>query len=145
MESPVLSRAVINVVSQISYSLCVAERDCSLCIWIRKSRKMEGTHREAVNTVCPRSTSSVNVQYTVRYFIAKYIYLSWAGIASRYGLDGPGIESRWERDFPHPSRPFLGPTQPPVERVPVLFPGVKRSGHGVVHPPAYCDEVKERV
>jgi hypothetical protein len=25
------------------------------------------------------------------------------GVATRYGLDGPGIESRWRRDFPHPS------------------------------------------
>jgi hypothetical protein len=25
------------------------------------------------------------------------------GIAIRYGLDGPGIECRWERDFPHRS------------------------------------------
>ena len=32
-----------------------------------------------------------------------------------YGLDGPGIESRWERDFPHLSRPAMGPTQPPVQ------------------------------
>ena len=34
-------------------------------------------------------------------------------IATRYGLDGPGIESRWGRDFPQPSRPALGPTQSP--------------------------------
>jgi hypothetical protein len=26
---------------------------------------------------------------------------SIAGIATAYGLDGPGIESRWGRDFPH--------------------------------------------
>jgi hypothetical protein len=32
------------------------------------------------------------------------------GIATRYGLDGPGIESRCGRDFPHPFRPALGPT-----------------------------------
>ena len=31
-------------------------------------------------------------------------------IATRCGLDGPGIESRCRRDFPHPSRPALGPT-----------------------------------
>jgi len=32
-------------------------------------------------------------------------------IAAREGLDGPGIESRRGRDFPHPSRPALGPIQ----------------------------------
>ena len=33
------------------------------------------------------------------------------GIATRYGLDGPEIESLRGRDFSHPSRPALGPTQ----------------------------------
>ena len=37
------------------------------------------------------------------------------GVATGYGLDGPGIDSRWERDFPYLSRPALGPTQPPVQ------------------------------
>jgi hypothetical protein len=32
-----------------------------------------------------------------------------------YGLGGLGIESRWRRDFPHLSRPALGPTQSPVQ------------------------------
>ena len=39
---------------------------------------------------------------------------SSVGVATRYGLDGPGIESRWGRVFQHPSRPALGSTQPPV-------------------------------
>ena len=38
-----------------------------------------------------------------------------AGIATRYGLDGPGMEPRWWRDFPHPSTPALEPTQPPTQ------------------------------
>jgi hypothetical protein len=47
------------------------------------------------------------------------------GIAIRYGPDGQGIESRWRRDFPHPSRPALGPTQPPTQWILGLFPGGK--------------------
>jgi hypothetical protein len=42
---------------------------------------------------------------------------SSVGIATYYGLDGPGIESRWGRDFLHLSRPTLEPTQPPVQWV----------------------------
>ena len=56
-------------------------------------------------------------------------------IATGYGLDVPGIESRWGRqDFPHLSRPALGPTQPPVQCVPGLSRGVK-SGRGVTLTP----------
>ena len=48
---------------------------------------------------------------------------SVVGIATAYGLDGPRIESRWERDFPHLSTPALKPTQPPVQWVPGLSRG----------------------
>ena len=37
------------------------------------------------------------------------------GIATRYGLHGPEIESLCGQDFPHPSRPVLGPTQRPIQ------------------------------
>jgi hypothetical protein len=49
-------------------------------------------------------------------------------IATRYGLDDPGIEFRWGRDFPHPSRPALGSTQHPIHFVTGLHPGGKASG-----------------
>ena len=39
------------------------------------------------------------------------------GIATAYGLDGPGSNPGGDEIF-RPSRPALGPTQPPVKRVP---------------------------
>ena len=71
--------------------------------------------------------------------------VSAVGIATRYGLDGPGIESRWGRDFPHPYWPALGPTQHPIQWIPGLSPGVKRPGRGVEHPPTSSTDVEGRV
>jgi hypothetical protein len=48
---------------------------------------------------------------------------SSGGIATRYRLDGPRIESRWGQDFQHPSRPALGPAQPPIQWVPGFSQG----------------------
>jgi hypothetical protein len=53
---------------------------------------------------------------------------SSVGIATRYRLDGPGSSPGGGRDFPHHSKPILGPTQLPVERVSGHFPGGKAAG-----------------
>jgi hypothetical protein len=63
---------------------------------------------------------------------------SVVSIATRYQLDGLGIESRWGREFPHPS------TQSPVNGYRVSFPGIKKAGRGVDHPPPPGAEVQER-
>jgi hypothetical protein len=56
------------------------------------------------------------------------------GIATGYGLDDSGIESRRGRDFSHLCRPALWATQPYVQWVPGLSQGVK-SGRGVTLTP----------
>ena len=43
--------------------------------------------------------------------------------STRYGLDGPGIESRWGRDFLYPFKTALGPAQPPIQWEPGLSRG----------------------
>ena len=98
---------------------------------------------EGANCICTYvplcSSISVCICLTICLYIYPYIYLcvgrdSSVDIATRYGLDGPGIESRWGTRF---SAPALGPTQPPIQCVPGLFPGVKRPGRGADHPPPH--------
>jgi len=62
------------------------------------------------------------------YFVTAFVdQESSVVIATRYGLDGRGIESQWGRDFRHPTRLTLCPTQPPVQWIPVI-PGGKAAG-----------------
>ena len=70
---------------------------------------------------------------------------SVVGIVTHYGLDGPGIESWWERDFPLLSTPALRPPQPPIQGGTGSLPGVKRPGRVVDHLPPSSVEVKERI
>ena len=70
---------------------------------------------------------------------------SAVGIATRYGMDGLGIES------PHGAR-FSSPVQTGPEAHPVSCtmgirsnPGVNRPGCGIDHPPPSSAEVKEKI
>ena len=67
------------------------------------------------------------------------------GIATRYRLDGPGIESRWRTGFS--SRVHIGSeTHPDSYKMGTgFFKEVKRPGRGVDHPLPSRAEVKEKV
>ena len=54
------------------------------------------------------------------------------GIATRYGLNGPGIETLWGKVFTPTSRHSLGHIQPPAQWELDLFPGGKTAA------PWYC-------
>jgi len=70
---------------------------------------------------------------------------SSVGITTRYGLDGPGIESRWEARFSALVENGPGAHTATYTMGTGSFPGVKRLGRGVDHPPPSSAEVKERV
>ena len=69
-------------------------------------------------------TSNINTVY--------YFTVLWAWIATRYGLGGPGIESRWGTRF-----------SAPVQTTSESYPTSYTVGTGLF--PSYSTEVKERV
>jgi hypothetical protein len=52
--------------------------------------------------------SSSVIKNLVFLYVRLWGHDSSVGIATRYGLEGPGNESRWGRDFPHPSSYTMG-------------------------------------
>jgi hypothetical protein len=68
---------------------------------------------------------------------------SSVGIATGYGQDGPGIESRWGRDFSHTSKTGPGAHPASCTMGTGSFPGVKRPERGADHPPPSSAEVKK--
>jgi hypothetical protein len=61
-------------------------------------------------------------------------YCKILGVATSYGLDGPGFVPRWGGGFRDSSGPAPRLTQPPVQRVPLSFPGAKCSRRGGDYP-----------
>ena len=68
---------------------------------------------------------------------------SAVGIATRYGLDGPGIESRWRVRFSAPVQ--TGPVAHPAScRMGIeSFPGVKRPGMALTTHPHPAPKLKK--
>ena len=70
---------------------------------------------------------------------------SSVGIATRYGLDGPGIESRWGASFSAPVHTGPGAHPASYTMGTGSFPGGNWPGRGVDHPLPSSAEAKERV
>jgi hypothetical protein len=67
---------------------------------------------------------------------------SSVGIATDYGLDGPGIESRWRRGFFAHVQAGPGSHSAYCTMGTGSFPGVKRPGRGADHPLPSSAEVE---
>ena len=117
-------------VTQYKYSLTRGYGTCKDCS--RPAGKISSFIQEHKRKIAPKSAVTLfNKMCRTDYLNPEFVQItdqlgpgSVVGIATGYRLDGPGIESRWGRNFPHLSRPTLGPIQPPVQWYRV-FPGVK--------------------
>jgi len=67
------------------------------------------------------------------------------GIATRYGLEGPRIESQWGARFSAPVQTVPGVHPASYAMGTGSFPGIMRPGRGVDHPPSSSTEVKGKV
>ena len=70
---------------------------------------------------------------------------SAVGIVTRYGLDGPGIETRGERFFSPPVQTGPAAHSASYKMGSRFFPGVTLPGLGVDHPPTSSVEFEDRV
>ena len=68
---------------------------------------------------------------------------SSVGIETRYGLDGPGIESRWGARFSAPVETGPGAHPASCTMGTGSFPRVKRQERGADHPPHLAPRLKE--
>ena len=97
----------------------------------------------ALNNICIQSYGD-SILHEVKNTLCILSHI-WVCIATRYGMDGLGIESQWGRDFRTRSDRPCGPPSLLDNGYRVSFPGVKRPTRGLNHSRPSGAEVKERV
>jgi hypothetical protein len=96
-------------------------------------------------------TISIYTEWTTRSSYSFFIILlrvsvcrdSVVGIATRYELGGPGIESQWGARFSAPAQTGPGAYPAFCTMGTGSFPGVKRPERGVDHPPHPAPRLKK--
>jgi len=121
------------------------------CHWVSGSRRFERSSRD--NTTLTSSATSLSaprISQSMLQPVSDGMYKwkgvgrdSTVGIATRYGLDGPGIESRRGEIFrTHPENPGAHPASCTMGTG--SFSEAKRPGRGTDHPLPSSAEVQER-
>ena len=120
--------------------------------WMPNKRTVRGPSLSSSSVKLENITSYTDVwMYDLAYKRKIQLYSiehgrdSSVGIATRYGLDGPGIESRWGARFSAPVQPGPGASPASCTMGTGSFPGVKRPGRGADHPPTSKCRGHERV
>jgi hypothetical protein len=127
------------------------------CFYSYMFRRHYSIFRESIHQYLKRTNvKEITTVILLRCSISKaksycnLLYLvgwdSVVDIATHYGLNGPGIEPWWGRDFPHPPpSQTWGPPSLLYNGQQVSLPQLKRPGRGIDHPHPSNSEVKERV
>jgi hypothetical protein len=92
-------------------------------------------HRNQTEPLLPLAHPDNGHSYYLSYNFVWVGRDSAVGIATRYGLGGLEIESRWKARFSAPVQTGPGAQPASYTMGTVPFPGVKRPGRGVDHPP----------
>ena len=95
-----------------------------------------------LTTTTTSTTTTTTTTTTITTIVGRD---SSVGIATRYGLDGPWIESRWGARFSAPVQNCPGAHPASCTMGTGSFRAVKRPGRGVDNPPLSNADVKERV
>ena len=140
------------------YTVCLVPYIVVLCQWPTWRTVLflifvysSSLHVSSNQVLIMRRVSCINATSGICHYVGDRLVCiphgrdSSVGIATRYGLDGPRIESRWEGRFSAPVQTVSGALPASYAVGTGSFPGVKWPGRGIDHPPPSRAEFEGRV